>query len=74
MLYGSETWCLVQNEIWILQRTERAMLNSMCGLNLMDKKLTKDIMEILDLNTIQLTFLHQDRIITDRMRLQIPNA
>ena len=31
MLYGSETWCLRENEMIILRRTERAMVRSMCG-------------------------------------------
>ena len=31
-----------QNEIGILQRTERATVKNMCGVKLMDKKSTKD--------------------------------
>ena len=31
MLYGSETWCLRENEMAILRRTERAMVRVMCG-------------------------------------------
>ena len=50
MLYGSETWCLGQNEIGILQRTESAMVRNMCGVKLMDWKLIKDLMQMLDLN------------------------
>ena len=34
MLYGSETWCLRENETAILRRTKRAM----CGAKLMEKK------------------------------------
>ena len=34
----------------ILQRTERAMVRSICGVKLMDKKSTKDIMQMLNLN------------------------
>ena len=45
MLYGSERWCLRENEIAILRRTERAM----CGAKLMEKKRTKDLMEMLRL-------------------------
>ena len=46
MLYGSETWCLRENEIMaILRRTERAM----CGAKLMEKRWTKDLMEMLGL-------------------------
>ena len=43
MLYGSETWCLRENEIAILRRTERAMY----GAKLMEKKRTEDLMEML---------------------------
>ena len=45
MLYGSETWCLRENEMAILRRTERAM----CGAKLMEKKRTEDLMEMLGL-------------------------
>ena len=50
MLYESKTWCLALNEIRILQRTERAMLRNMCGVKLVDKKSTKDLMQMLDWN------------------------
>ena len=33
MLYGSETWCLRENEMIILRRTERATVRSLCGVN-----------------------------------------
>ena len=46
MLYGSETWCLRENEIAILRRTERAM----CGAKLMERKRTEDLMEMLGSN------------------------
>ena len=44
MFYGSETWCLRENEIAILW-TERAM----CGAKLMEKKRTDNLMEMLGL-------------------------
>ena len=50
ILHGSETWSLGQNEIGILQGTERAIVRNMCGMKLMDKKSTKDLMWMLDLN------------------------
>ena len=50
MLYGSETWCLGQNEMGILLITERAMVRNMCGVKLMDKKSTKDPMQVFDEN------------------------
>ena len=42
MLYGSETWCLGENEMSILRRTERGMVRAMCGSKLMAKKRTED--------------------------------
>ena len=49
MLYGNETWCLRDNEIAVLRRTERAMVRAMCGAKLMEKKRTEDLMEMLGL-------------------------
>ena len=40
ILYGSETWCLKENEKAILRRTERAMVRTMCGQKVVDKKTT----------------------------------
>ena len=45
MLCGNETWCLRENEMTILRRTERAI----CGAKLMEKKRTEDLMEMLGL-------------------------
>ena len=49
MLYGSETWCLRENEMAILRRTERAMVRAMRGAKRMEKKRTEDLMEMLGL-------------------------
>ena len=49
MLYGSETWCLRENEMEVLRRTERAMVRAMCGAKLMEEKRTGDLMEMLGL-------------------------
>ena len=49
MLYGSKAWCLRENEIAILRRTERAMVRAMCGSKLMEKKRTEDLMEMIGL-------------------------
>ena len=49
MLHGSETWCLRENEIVILRRTERAMVRSMCGVKLVDRKNTEELMKMLGL-------------------------
>ena len=47
MLYGCETWCLRETEMATLRRTERAMVRSMCGVKLVDRKKMEDLMEIL---------------------------
>ena len=49
MLYGSETWCLRENEMAILRRTEKAMVRSMCGVKLVDRKNTEELTEMLGL-------------------------
>ena len=49
MLYGSETWCLRESEMAILRRTERAMVRSMRGVKLVDRKNTEELMEMLSL-------------------------
>ena len=49
MLYASETWCLRENEMIILKRTERAMVRSMCGVKLVDGKNTEDLIKMLGL-------------------------
>ena len=49
MLYGSETWCLRENEMIILKRIERAMVRSICGVKLVDGKNIEDLMKMLGL-------------------------
>ena len=49
MLYGSETCCLKENEMIILRKTERAMVKSMCGVKLVDRKNTEDLTKMLGL-------------------------
>ena len=49
MLYGSETWCLRENEKIILRRTERALVRSTCEAKLVDRKNSEDLMKMLDL-------------------------
>ena len=49
ILYGSEAWCLKENEKAILRRMERAMVRAMCGQKVVDRKMTKEQMEMLGL-------------------------
>ena len=44
MLYGSRTWCLRESKLSIL-KTERAMVRSMCGVKLVDRKNMEELME-----------------------------
>ena len=47
--YGSETWCLKENEKIILRRTERAMVRAMCSQKVVHRKTTKKQMDMLRL-------------------------
>ena len=49
MLYGSETWCLTENEVAILRRAERSIVRAMCGVKLVDKRSTEELMNMLGL-------------------------
>ena len=49
MLHGSETLYLRESEMAILRRTERAMVRSMCGVKLVDRKNAEELMEMLGL-------------------------
>ena len=47
MLYGSEALCMKESEIGILRRTERSMVRAMCGVQLKDRRGSKDFMLML---------------------------
>ena len=49
ILYGSETWCLKENEKAILRRTEKAMVRAMCGQKVVDRKMIEEQMDMLGL-------------------------
>ena len=49
ILYGSESWCLKEYEKAILRRSEKAMLRAMCGRKVVDRKTTKELMDMLRL-------------------------
>ena len=52
MLYGSETWCLKENEMAILRKTEKAMMRAMCGVKMIEKR-SQELMTLLGLkNTL----------------------
>ena len=52
MLYESETWCLRENEMAILRRTEEAMIRVMRGVKLIKKRRSQELMILLDLKDI----------------------
>ena len=48
MLYGSEAWCLTENEMAIL-RTEKAMMRAMYGVKMIEKRRSQVFMSLLGL-------------------------
>ena len=49
MLYGSEMWCLRENEMAILRRTEKAMMRAMCRVKVIEKRTNQELMSLLNL-------------------------
>ena len=49
MLYGSEMWCLKENEVGIVRKAERSMVRAMCSVKLVDKNNTEELMDMLGL-------------------------
>ena len=47
MLCGSEAWCLREKEMTILRETERAMIQAMCGVKLLDRRNSEELMDML---------------------------
>ena len=47
ILYGSETWCLKENEKSILRKMERAMVRAMCDQKVFNRKTTEKQMDML---------------------------
>ena len=44
ILHGSEAWCLKESDMIILQRTERSIVREMCGVQLIDRNGSTDLM------------------------------
>ena len=44
ILYGSKAWCLREKEMAILRRTERAMIQAMHGVKLLDQRNSEELM------------------------------
>ena len=63
ILYGSEAWCLEENDMGILQRIERSRMSAIYGIQLKDRKKSMDLMFMLGVNeTIdQLAMANSDR-------------
>ena len=49
LLYESEAWCLKENEKAISRRTEKAKVRAMCGQKVVDRRSTKEQMNMLGL-------------------------
>ena len=53
MLYGSETWCLRENEVATLRKTKNTMKRAMCGVKMIEKRRSQELMSLLGLkNTL----------------------
>ena len=53
MLYGSEMWCLRENEMAILKRTKKPMMRTMCGVKMIKKRRSQELISFLGLkNTL----------------------
>ena len=49
ILYGSEKWCLRENEIAILRRTEKTMMRAIYGVKMIEKRRSQELISLLDL-------------------------
>ena len=47
MLYGSETWCLKENKMAILRRTEKARMRAICGVKMIEKRSSRELGDVL---------------------------
>ena len=62
MVYGGETWVMRREEENVLQRAERAMVRTMCGVKLRDRKSSKELMSMVELNEDILTLVRRSRL------------
>ena len=49
MLYGSETWCLRENEMAILRKVKKAMMRAMHKVKVIEKRTSQELMSLLSL-------------------------
>ena len=61
MLFGSQTWCLRENEMEILRWTERTMVRAMCSAKLMEKN-KNFLMEMLELKESVVQMVKVNRV------------
>ena len=47
MLYQSKKWRLRENELAILRRNEKAMMRAICGVKLIEKRRSQELMSLL---------------------------
>jgi len=50
MLYGSETWCLGEKEVVNSEKDRESHGRAMCGMKLMDRKNTDELIDMLRIN------------------------
>ena len=52
MVYGSETWAIMVEDMQRLERTERMMVRWMCGVRLSDKKASEELLSQLEIESV----------------------
>ena len=43
MLHGSEAWCLRENKMSVLKRTEKALMRAICGVKMIEKRGSQEL-------------------------------
>ena len=49
MSYKSETWCLKENEVALLRKVKKSMVQVMCSVKLVHKRNTEELIDMLGL-------------------------
>ena len=52
MLYRSEAWCLREKEMAILRRAQEAMIQAICGVKLLGRRNSEELMDMLGIKSL----------------------
>ena len=62
MVYGSETWALKKEDEGVLQRAERAMVRIMCGVRLLERRKSMELLSLLGIEDDILSTVMKSRL------------